>query len=143
MSINEETSLNATTHSAESQEEKIESQIWKGKKYVRRRKSKKEREDPLVREIRLTVESGKVEFGYRKGVRNALLGKAKLFVIAKNTPVDIKSDVLKYAKLSGIPVLEFKGTTMELGSVCGKPFPVSVLSVYDPGNSDILKMAEQ
>ncbi len=116
---------------------------WKEKKFVRRRKSKKEREDPLVREIRLTVESGKVEFGYRKGVKNALLGKAKLFVLAKNTPSDIKDDVERYAKLSNIPVLVFNGTTMELGSVCGKPFPISVLSIYDEGNSDILKMARQ
>jgi large subunit ribosomal protein L30e len=116
---------------------------WKEKKFVRRRKSKKEKEDPLVREIRLTVESGKVEFGCRKGIKNALLGKAKLFVLARNTPSDIKDDVERYAKLSNIPVLVFNGTTMELGSVCGKPFPISVLSIYDEGNSDILKMAKQ
>ena len=31
------------------------------------------------------------------------------------------------------------GTGMELGAVCGKPFIISVLTVIEEGNSDILK----
>ena len=117
-----------------------QAESWKNKKFVRRRKSKKDKEDPLVREIRLTVESGKVEFGYKKGVRNALLAKAKMFIVAKNAPEEVKADIFKYSKLSQIPVIEFSGSSVELGSICGKPFPVSVLSIYDEGNSNILDM---
>jgi len=115
----------------------------KKKKVVRRRKTRKEKENPLHVSLRLAVESGKVEFGARTGILAALLGKPKVFVIALNTPYATREKVVSYAKLSAIPVLEFDGSTMELGSVCGRPFPVSVLSVYDEGNSNILKLTKK
>jgi large subunit ribosomal protein L30e len=112
----------------------------KQKKVVRRRKSKKEKEKPLTSAIRLTVEGGKVEFGSRKGIKASLLGKAKLFVLAANAPEPIRESVNKFSKISEIPVIEFDGNSLELGSVCGKPFPVCVLSVYDEGTSQIMKL---
>jgi len=122
----------------EIEEENIEEEKpkkTKKKKVVRRRKSTKEKENPVISAIRLTVESGKVGFGSRK----AVAGDAKLLIIAKNTPEGIRKNVSK----SKIPVLEFNGSTMELGAVCGKPFPVSVLSVMDEGNSNILELSKK
>ncbi|MFH0737856.1 MAG: 50S ribosomal protein L30e [Candidatus Micrarchaeota archaeon] len=115
----------------------------KKKKVVRRRKTKKERENPLTMAVRLAVESGKVEFGARTGIAASILGKAKLFVVANNTPQDTKTKIEGYAKTSKVPVIEFEGNTMELGSVCGKPFPVSVLSVYEEGSSSIMELAKK
>lgn len=112
----------------------------KQKKVVRRRKTKKEKEKPITSAIRLTVESGKVGFGSRKGIKSSLLGKAKLFVLAANTPAKIREDLLNYSKISDTPVIEFEGSSLELGSVCGKPFPVCVLSVYEEGTSPIMKL---
>ncbi|MEW6034999.1 MAG: 50S ribosomal protein L30e [Candidatus Micrarchaeota archaeon] len=112
----------------------------KKKKVVRRRKTKKEREKPLTMAVRLAVESGKVEFGARSSVA---AGSAKLFVIASNTPAETRGKVESFAKASNIPVIEFDGSTIELGSVCGKPFPVSVLSVFEEGSSNILDLAKK
>jgi len=112
----------------------------KVRKVVRRRKSKKEKEKPLTAAIRLAVENGEVGFGARKGTRASLLGKAKLFVIASNTPEKTRDEVSRYAAASGIPVITFDGSSIELGSVCGKPFPVSVLSIYDPKSSPIMEL---
>lgn len=123
--------------------EEIKEEKPKKKKVVRRRKSKKERENPLTTAVRLTVESGKVEFGAKTGLVASLTGKAKLFVLAENTPIDTKTKVEDYAKKSKIPVIEFDGSSVELGSVCGKPFPVSVLSVYEEGASNILELAKE
>lgn len=114
----------------------------KRKKVVVRRKKTKEKENPLISAIRLAVESGKTDFGARTGIMAGLLGKAKIFVVASNTPADIKNKISEYAKKAGIPVIEFPGNTIELGSVCGKPFSVSVLSVYDEGNSNIMELAK-
>lgn len=111
----------------------------KKKKVVRRRKSKKEKEKPLISAVRLAVESGKVDFGARTGIKT----KAKLFVVAGNAPDRIKEKVSTYAKTSDIPLITFDGSSMELGSVCGRPFPVSVLSVYDEGSSNILELAKK
>jgi large subunit ribosomal protein L30e len=112
----------------------------KVKKVVRRRKTKKEKEKPLTAALRLAVESGKVEFGSRRGLKAILLGKAKLFVVCENTPADVLGKVKNYCKISNVPLISFDGSTMELGSVCGKPYPVSVLSVYDPGTSPIMDL---
>lgn len=113
----------------------------KKKKVVRRRKTK-EKENPLISAIRLAVESGKTEFGAKTGILDSMQGNAKAFVVAENTPEEVKSKVMMFAKKTKTPVIVFPGNTMELGAVCGKPFSVSVLSVYEAGNSNILDLAK-
>lgn len=113
------------------------------KKVIRKRKSKKEKENPLSAAIRLTVESGKVGYGSRKGVRALLTGKTKMVVLAQNAPRDLAEDVSKFGHLSEIPVVAFPGTSIELGSICGKPFPVLVLAIYEEGVSPILEFGEK
>jgi large subunit ribosomal protein L30e len=112
----------------------------KVKKVVRRRKTKKERENSLTVAIRLAVESGSVEFGTRTALA-ASDTKPKLLVIAGNIQDVTKSKVESFAKASKIPIILFEGSSIELGSVCGKPFPVSVLSIYKEGSSNILELA--
>ena len=114
----------------------------KQRKVVRRRKTKKEKEKPLTSAIRLAVESGKTAFGARSGLTAGALGNAKLFVVASNTPSDIKEKMGKFSSASNIPLIIFEGSSMELGSVCGKPFPISVLSIYETGTSPILELAK-
>ena len=138
--ITEETEDIETVDTVETAEE--DKPKKKRKKVVRRRKSKKDKENPLTSALRLTVESGKVEFGAKTGIVASILGKAKAFVIAKNTPEETRKRITDYAKKSGIPVVEFDGSTMELGSVCGKPFSVSVLSVHDAGASNLMELAK-
>ncbi len=115
----------------------------KQKKVVRRRKTKKERENPLTTAVRLAVESGKVEFGARSGLAQGQAGKVKLYVTASNTPSETKDRLGKAAKDADVPVIEFEGSSMELGSVCGKPFPVSVLSIYAEGSSNIMELVKK
>ncbi len=120
------------------EEETREEPKKKKKKVVRRRKTTKEKENPVVSAIRLTVESGKVDFGARRGMKT----EPKLYIIAENTPKELRESVAGLANDRKIPVIEFKGSTMQLGAVCGKPFPVSVLSVYEEGTSNIMKLAK-
>lgn len=108
---------------------------------VTRKRKKKEGEGEIEGALKLMVETGKYEMGYRRGQADALLGKAKAIVLAKNAPPINAADVQHYAKLSGIPVFVVDKTSLELGSVCGRPHPVSVLSIYDEGESNILKIA--
>ncbi len=131
------------TEEAEVAPEEEEAPKKKKKKVVRRRKTKKERENALTAAVRLAVESGKVEFGARAGISAGVSGKAKLFVIAENTPAETRAKVELFAKKSKVPLVEFDGSTMELGSVCGKPFPVSVLSIYEEGTSNIMELAKK
>jgi len=120
--------------------EEIKEKPKKKKKVVRRRKSKKEKEKPLTSAIRLAVETGKVTFGARRSIKESLLAKSKLFVIAQNTPENLREDLVNYSELSGVPIVEFDGSSLELGSICGRPYPVSILSVQNEGTSNILKL---
>lgn len=95
----------------------------------------------LVREIQTAVKTGKVVMGFRESLKAIVNGKAKLVIIASNIPSDLRRDVVKYCKLSGTPVIEFPGTSWDLGAACNKPFMISVLTVLDPGESGILELA--
>jgi large subunit ribosomal protein L30e len=131
----QEDASEAETADGEAKSKKIRS---KKTRVVRRRKSKKEKERPLTGAVRLAVESGKVDFGSRSADE-----RAKLFVIAGNAQAPVKAKVAALSKASNIPVIEFEGTSVELGSVCGKPFPVSVLSIYEEGSSSIFELVKK
>ena len=97
----------------------------------------------IARAIRQCVDSGKVEFGTNSAVKSSLSGRAKLVVIASNCPLEVRQNVSRFCKLSSIPVLVYEGTSMELGTVAGRPHPIAVLSIFDAGNSGILEFAKQ
>jgi large subunit ribosomal protein L30e len=93
--------------------------------------------------IATTVKTGKVQFGANKAVESAKLGRAKLIVLASNCPRNIVDDVMNYSRFSNVPVVIYKGTSIDLGAACGKPFMVSALTVREPGDSEILKLSEE
>jgi len=93
--------------------------------------------------IATTVKTGKVLFGANKAVESVKLGRAKLVVLASNCPRDIVEDIMNYSQFSNVPVVIYKGTSIDLGAACGRPFMVSALTVREPGDSDILKLGEE
>ncbi|MCE4617214.1 MAG: 50S ribosomal protein L30e [Desulfurococcales archaeon] len=95
------------------------------------------------RALKDLLKSGKYTMGSKESIEALKLGKAKLLIIASNAPPKYRDSALYYAKLSKIPVYTYKGTTMELGALCGKPFPVSMISVLDEGSSAILEVVEE
>lgn len=96
----------------------------------------------LNKQISMVVKSGKVELGCKEATDAAKSAKARLIMIASNCPEPDKSNILYNAKLSEVPVYVYSGTSMDLGAACGKPFVVAALTVKEPGDSEILKLAE-
>lgn len=92
------------------------------------------------RGIRVAVDTGTVTLGSDKSVQTLKLGKGKLVIIAENCPEEIREDVMYYSKLSDIPVYTYDGSSVDLGSVCGKPFTVATLIIKNPGDSTILEV---
>jgi large subunit ribosomal protein L30e len=80
------------------------------------------------------VKTGKVILGANRTIYAAADGSAKMVVLASNCPEDIKQKV----QATNIPVLEYEGTSVELGPVCGKPFTIAAMAILDAGESDIL-----
>jgi large subunit ribosomal protein L30e len=93
--------------------------------------------------IATTVKTGKVTFGANNAVKSAKMGRGKLILLASNCPRNVVDDVTHYAKLSGVPLVTYKGSSLDLGLICGRPFMISALTVREPGDSDILKLTEK
>jgi len=93
--------------------------------------------------IATTVKTGKVLFGANKAVESVKIGRAKLVVLASNCPRNIVEDIMNYSRFSNVPVVIYKGSSIDLGAVCGKPFTVSALTIREQGDSEILKLVEE
>ena len=93
--------------------------------------------------ISTAVKTGKVIFGANEAMRSAKTGKARLIVVASNSPSQIREDLEYYGKLSQIPVVTYRGNNVDLGMVCGRRFAVATLTVKEPGDSNILKWSEK
>jgi large subunit ribosomal protein L30e len=87
--------------------------------------------------LRSAVSTGKVFFGINETKKAITAGKAKLVIISSNCPQDYIDDINKIKKVS---TYNFRGSNVDLGSTCGKPFPVSVLTIVKPGKSNILQL---
>jgi large subunit ribosomal protein L30e len=92
--------------------------------------------------IAAAVKTGKVSFGASSAMQSAQTGRAKLIIIAANAPKNVYGDIEYYSNLSKVPLIVYKGSSLDLAAVCGKPFTVSALSIREPGDSEILKLTE-
>lgn len=97
----------------------------------------------LESELKMVLKTGKVIIGSKQTIKYVKLGKAKMVILAANAPPNIRNDILYYAKLSNIPVYIYKGTSVDLGVLCGKPFMVSAITILDEGESRILELVEK
>jgi len=92
--------------------------------------------------IKIAIKTGTIQIGSEKSLRLVKNEQAKLIIIANNCPKDILEDLEIYCKLSNISIYQFKGSSWDLGFLCGKPFMISTLAVVEPGDSDILKLKD-
>lgn len=83
----------------------------------------------LVQQIQGAVKEGNVVLGYKKSLEYLKSETPKMIVIASNTQEDKRTDIEHDAKLSGVAVETFEGSSKELGVICGKPFPISALVI--------------
>ena len=87
----------------------------------------------MARALKTAATTGDVRFGLAETKKSVKNGEAKMVVVSKNCP---EKSILP--KDSNLKLIVFEGTNVELGSACGKPFPISALAVVSPGESNIL-----
>ncbi len=66
-----------------------------------------------------------------------------MIVLASNCPKDIKKQIEYFGEISKVPVVTYKGGSMDLAEVHKKLFIISALSIRETGDSDILKITEE
>jgi large subunit ribosomal protein L30e len=92
--------------------------------------------------IASAVKTGKVTFGTNAALQNAKTGRAKMIILSSNCPKEIKEKIEYYCKISNVPVITYKGTSIDLAEVSNKMFIISALSIRESGDSEILKIIE-
>lgn len=93
----------------------------------------------IEKALKNTIKSGKVFLGTNRTLKAIKNNQAKLVIIASNCPEEIEGEI----KRANVHLYKYKGSNLELGTVCGKPFPVSTLAVIDDGKSGILALGEK
>ena len=101
--------------------------------------SKKTAEQNINIKLNLVIKSGKFKIGYKNTLKSLRGGQSKLILISNNCPAIRKTELEYYAMLAKSDVHNFDGNNVELGTACGKLFPVSAMIISDPGDSDILE----
>lgn len=94
-------------------------------------------------ELRLALSTGRVQLGSNTAEREMRRGRARMTVLSSNCPGEKAESIKRHGKLAEIPVLEHTKDSMDLGVLCGKPYPVSAIVINDPGDSRIIDMVEE
>ena len=81
-------------------------------------------------DIRTAVKSEKAIIGYRETSKFLKSGgKVKEVVISNNIPENMDKDIRANTKAADVKLQDFDGTSKDLGTACGKPFPVAVMII--------------
>ncbi len=92
--------------------------------------------------IKRAVETGKTLIGSRSVRKSLSSGKPKLVIVSSNCPKNAAGAIANSAKAAKVPVYPFGGTSLELGEVCGRPFPISAMAVISPGDANLAQLAK-
>jgi large subunit ribosomal protein L30e len=83
----------------------------------------------LVQIIQAALKEGGAIIGYKMSVKFLKTGSPRMVVLANNTPESMRREMEHNAKVSNVPVENFNGTSKDLGLVCGKPFPITAITI--------------
>ena len=66
-------------------------------------------------------------YGYRETLKKVKTKKANTVFVAQDCPEEMRQNLTSNAKISGVNIIELEGSSQEIGAVCKKPFPITVL----------------
>ena len=98
---------------------------------------KKAEKSEIDRGLEVALRTGKVEWGRKKAKQAVERGNVELAVIARNSPIEEIEELEYYANLSGTSLVEYPGSSWELGEVCGRPHMISAVVIRDAGDSKL------
>jgi len=82
-----------------------------------------------VLELKKDLADGKIIVGLKTVLKSLRADGLNRIYLAKNCPLEMKEDIIRYAKLMKVAIKELKIDNEELGVFCKKHFFISVLGV--------------
>jgi len=98
----------------------------------------------LEKVIKEVMEDNECSLGTKEVVTS--IKNSKLVILSDSIPKNILQKIHETAKNSKVPTINFKGSSVALGRLCGTQFRISALSLKtlsDTNLKSILKEAEQ
>jgi large subunit ribosomal protein L30e len=80
-------------------------------------------------DIKKDLENEKSVNGTERTLKKLKLGELKKVYVSVNCPEDIREDLEHYTKINKTELIYLKENNEELGVICKKPFPISILGI--------------
>lgn len=89
----------------------------------------------LNKVLRSAIQTGNVIVGSKRTQKAVESNQAKAVVLASNCPEEVRNMVT-----GKVPIIDFPGIGVELGTTLSKPYAIAAMAVIDPGESDIISV---
>ena len=97
----------------------------------------------LEKAIKDAVGDSKCSFGTKEVIKS--IKSSKLVVFSQSVPVSVAQKMIEAAKSAKVPALNYNGSSVDLGRLCGTQFRISAVSLKtlsDTNLKAIIKDAE-
>ncbi len=84
--------------------------------------------DP-IKDIKNIIKTDKAILGTEKTIKELKQGNIATIYVSSNVPDDVQETLSRYAEMASADLVQLDIPNDELGTICKKPFSVSVLSV--------------
>lgn len=84
-----------------------------------------------VSEVKLAMKEGTAIIGFQRTMKLLRKNKIKKVFFASNTAKRTKEDIMHYSSIAQVPVEQLKLTNEDVGTMCKKPFSISVIGVRE------------
>jgi large subunit ribosomal protein L30e len=87
--------------------------------------------------IKVAFKTGEIIHGKNEVLKNLRENKYKMIIVANNCPQDILSEINHYNNLldDDMFIYKYRGSSWDLGLALAKPYMISILGIYDYGDS--------
>jgi large subunit ribosomal protein L30e len=107
-------------------------------------RKKKEKEYDIDLNIRVALNTGKVTYGKNQVLRELRQNPHKMLIISRNCPQSLEDKLNHYNSLlddkEKVFIHKYKGSSWDLGLACAKPYMISILGIYDAGDSELMEL---
>ena len=86
-------------------------------------------ESEYVKEIRTSIEGGKLIMGTETTIKELKKGTLKKILVSSNCPENVREDLDHYSSMGETSVEDLHIQSDELGVLCKKPFSVSIVGI--------------
>ena len=83
----------------------------------------------LVDKVKQAIKTKKAILGYKRVLKFLKVSSLDMVILAKDTSQNIRNDIEHNARIAKTEVKILNKSSMDLGTICGKPFPVSVIGI--------------